>query len=211
VAIYAFFTYFHVALNTVIGIIFLVMVNGTVQKDSARACQLIKDKDTHAQCDGLLKIAKGAYFALALLVILAEIYGAIIVARYLHQLKTEKRTLRASRIAGSESGISLIPNRGRYTAIDTDHSAAQFPSKNEFNPYEEQGSRHDPHTNAPPYGGIPLEEGYGGGRWSLQDVVADEKKRLRELEGGENLREYDTRPLSTHSPIDVGLAGRTFS
>ncbi|KAJ8503130.1 hypothetical protein ONZ45_g11122 [Pleurotus djamor] len=200
VQIYAYFTYFHFVLN--IGVaawLFWVVSHGT-ENAATKACQqTIQNPGAQDQCIGLLKVAKGVYIGVALAVLLIELYGAIIVARYVNQIQGEKRTARASRVMGStESGFALIPQQGvRYSSVpggqhprhQTHLSYDDSPAAREFNPYAEAGVPQTAyaHTAAESYSyGSPPplaaseEIHYGGGQWSHEDISVEEKERLKQ-------------------------------
>lgn len=131
--------------------------------------------------------------------------GAIIVARYVNLIQSEKRTLRASRaMDSSEFGLKMVPPKTtRYSSqvgSDTQtllHSPGfahpTYPSDGtgEFNPYE------DVHTGGPgpssyAYDGLPaVEAGYGGGSWSHDEISIAEKARLRREESEMGIEEVD--------------------
>jgi len=165
VQIYAYFIYFHFLLNLGVAaylLWFLVHVSTT---DQVKACQLaIQNTTAQQQCTGLLKIGLGVYGGVAGVVLLTELYGAIIVARYVNQVQREKRNIRASRM--SQGAFKMGPPGGRYSTIkgDDDHDniplrAASFApphGQDEFDPYEEvagpdyRGSSYSAYDGMPP-------------------------------------------------------------
>ncbi|KAG5220252.1 DUF1746 domain-containing protein [Salix suchowensis] len=165
VMIYAYFTYFHFVLNVGVAIWLLWLVTHGTENAAANACQrTIQNQDAQNQCIGLLKIAKGVYIGIALVVLLAELCksllarsfislltmrcdatdGAIIVARYINQIQREKRGARASRMSTSnESAFKLVPQRGvRYSSVPGGQHVTHlsYDGTKEFDPYREVGT-----------------------------------------------------------------------
>lgn len=194
VMIYAYFTYFHFVLNVGVAIWLLWLVTHGTENAAVNACQrTIQNQDAQNQCIGLLKIAKGVYIGIALVVLLAELYGAIIVARYVNQIQREKRGARASRMSTSnESAFKLVPQRGvRYSSVPGGQHVTHlsYDGTKEFDPYREVGT---PPLDAGviaggsfSYGSPPPlvateEVAYGGGSWTHEQIGAEEKERLKQ-------------------------------
>ncbi|KAJ7497368.1 hypothetical protein FB451DRAFT_229139 [Mycena latifolia] len=146
VQIYAYFIYVHFVLNLGVAIYLLYMIVHVSSTDQVKACQLaIQNTTAQAQCTGLLKVGLGVYGAVASIVLLTEMYGAIIVARYVNQVQREKRSVRASRM--SQGVFKMEASGGRYSTIKGDdqdgiplHSKGPSTTtlhQEEFNPYEE--------------------------------------------------------------------------
>ncbi|KAF8893817.1 hypothetical protein BD779DRAFT_1435349 [Infundibulicybe gibba] len=188
VEIYAYIIYTHFLLNIAIAAFLLYEVNHFSQTAAIKACQdTIKNSDAQSQCDGLLKVAKSVYFVIATVVLLVEMYGAFIVARYVNQLKTEKRKMRTSRMMGSDdSGFQLAPKGGRYSVIPEPRPFIDTPVplgsiNREYNPYEEIRDAAGPSAvDRPP---PPMEIGYGGGSWTHGEITEEEKARLKREDG----------------------------
>ncbi|KAF8664370.1 hypothetical protein AX16_000742 [Volvariella volvacea WC 439] len=188
---YAYIIYFHFFLNLGVAIYFLYVITRVGQNAAMVAClETIQNEDAEDQCVDLLKIAKAVYIVVSTIVILTEMYGAIIVARYVHQIKEEKRRKkRASRAMASESGNqSLLHSRDPSDA-------------SEFNPYQDAPS-HSSESTTYSHGDIPppIEVGYGGGSWTHQDITNEEKARLKRLEESES-------SSSRHSGHDAKAPG----
>ncbi|KAF4599811.1 hypothetical protein EYR40_006913 [Pleurotus pulmonarius] len=171
VMIYAYFTYFH----------------------SCSTSRTIQNPDAQNQCIGLLKVAKGVYIGIALVVLLAELYGAFIVARYVNQIQREKRGARASRMSTSnESAFKLVPQRGvRYSSVPGGQHITHlsYDGTKEFDPYREVGTppldasaiagRSFSYGSPPPL--VATEEAaYGGGSWTHEQISVEEKERLKQ-------------------------------
>ncbi|KAL4268923.1 hypothetical protein AB1N83_002073 [Pleurotus pulmonarius] len=169
VMIYAYFTYFH-SCSTSVSLF-----------------------DAQNQCIGLLKVAKGVYIGIALVVLLAELYGAFIVARYVNQIQREKRGARASRMSTSnESAFKLVPQRGvRYSSVPGGQHITHlsYDGTKEFDPYREVGTppldasaiagRSFSYGSPPPL--VATEEAaYGGGSWTHEQISVEEKERLKQ-------------------------------
>ncbi|KAJ7251504.1 hypothetical protein B0H12DRAFT_1119259 [Mycena haematopus] len=171
VQIYAYFIYFHFLLNLGVAIYLLYMLVHVSTTDQVKACQLaIQNTGAQQQCTGLLKIGLGIYGAVAGVVLLTELYGALIVARYLNQVQREKRNIRASRM--SQGAFKMGPPGGRYSTIkDEDNDniplrAANFapPHQDEFDPYDEVAGPDYRGSTFSAYDGMPpsanLEHGH---------------------------------------------------
>ncbi|KAJ3856229.1 hypothetical protein EV368DRAFT_32868 [Lentinula lateritia] len=209
ILIYTYFIYVHFVVNVAVAGFFLYVVLHFSSTAITKACDdTVKNAGAQAQCTGIFSDFKTIYIVVALLVLFIELYGALIVTRYVHQIKTEKSTARTSRMvlldrAGRSSGgrSPMMPSfdRGRYSALSEDqgddislipknlvHNTT--PSTAEFNPYEDAEhprfpsyqagpSSHTAHDEAP-----ALEEGYGGGSWTHEQISQDEKSLLRQQE-----------------------------
>ncbi|KAJ7680399.1 hypothetical protein DFH06DRAFT_1162931 [Mycena polygramma] len=164
VQIYAYFIYIHFVLNLGVAIYLLYMIVHVSSTDQVKACQLaITNPSAQAQCTGLLKVGLGVFSAVASVVILSELYGAIIVARYLNQVQREKRNIRASRM--SRGAFKMDPAGGRYSTIKDDdrdsiplHPARRPDSpraQEEFDPYEEVAGPDYRASSYSAYDGMP--------------------------------------------------------
>ncbi|KAF7321614.1 DUF1746 domain-containing protein [Mycena kentingensis (nom. inval.)] len=163
IQIYAYFVYFHFVLNIgVAAFLFYELVHVSTT-DQNKACQLaIKDANAQTQCTNLLKVGLGVYAAVAAVVLLTELYGAIIVARYVNQIQREKRNLRASRISQGTYRMSVRPPSGRYSSLPDDSEASAslraassraYDEMEDFNPYERDvrtANAYDPHPMSGP-------------------------------------------------------------
>ncbi|KAF8664371.1 hypothetical protein AX16_000742 [Volvariella volvacea WC 439] len=204
---YAYIIYFHFFLNLGVAIYFLYVITRVGQNAAMVAClETIQNEDAEDQCVDLLKIAKAVYIVVSTIVILTEMYGAIIVARYVHQIKEEKRRKkRASRAMASESGVSLLPTSRGHIRLDSQNQSllhSRDPSDaSEFNPYQDAPS-HSSESTTYSHGDIPppIEVGYGGGSWTHQDITNEEKARLKRLEESES-------SSSRHSGHDAKAPG----
>ncbi|RXW25601.1 hypothetical protein EST38_g271 [Candolleomyces aberdarensis] len=165
------------------------------------ACdETITDDDAQAECRGLLRITATVFIVIAAIVLLAELYGAIIVTRWLNFVqrdKREKRMLRESKRA-TDSAFSLRPLNRSFYGDSRATSSVYLPLNQrdeEFDPYAEvnksdvrrsvqsQHSRlatdrtlvnNDEDLRPPP----PIEVGYGGGSWTHRDISEEEKSRI---------------------------------
>ncbi|KAF8910397.1 hypothetical protein CPB85DRAFT_1190089, partial [Mucidula mucida] len=92
VQIYTYFIYVHFVFNVAIAGYLLWQVTHLTSEAADKACQdTISNAQAQDQCIGFLKIARGVYYVIATLVLLIELYGAVVTTRYLNQLKSEKR------------------------------------------------------------------------------------------------------------------------
>ncbi|KAJ7703122.1 hypothetical protein B0H17DRAFT_1041853 [Mycena rosella] len=142
VQIYAYFIYVHFLLNLGVAIYLLYTLVHVSSTDQVKACQLaIQNTTAQNQCTGLLKIGLGVYGAVASILLLTEMYGALIVARYVNQVQREKRNVRASRM--SQGAFKMGAPGGRYSTIEEDEQdgiplrSKGFSTHDEFDPYEE--------------------------------------------------------------------------
>jgi len=165
VQIYAYFIYVHFVLNLGVAAYLLYMLVHVSSTDQVKACQLaIQNTGAQAQCTGLLQVGLGVYGAVASIVLLSEMYGAIIVARYVNQVQREKRNIRASRM--SQGAFKMGPAGGRYSTIKGDDhdsiplrpaSLATPRGQEEFDPYEEVAAP-DYRASYSAYDGMPTSE-----------------------------------------------------
>ncbi|KAJ4483348.1 hypothetical protein J3R30DRAFT_3447781 [Lentinula aciculospora] len=220
ILIYTYFIYIHFVINLAVAGFFLYVVLHFSSSTITQACDdTIKNSGAQSQCTGILSDFKTIYIVVALLVLFIELYGALIVTRYVHQIKTEKSTARTSRMmlldrAGrsTDGRSSILPSfdsSGRYSVLP-EHQEDNIslmpktpfnnatPSTAEFNPYEDVKHPRFPSYQAGPSSypaydeTVNSEEGYGGGSWTHQQISYDEKALLRQRE-----QESDTHPPSS--------------
>jgi hypothetical protein len=128
--------------------------------------------------------------------------GAMIVARYVNQLKSQKRTARASRMTGSESGFQLVPRGLRYSTLpdgqDTGllYSPYTPQTAREFDPYEEVTGPSYGTGPSYAYDGVPpptadVDVGYGGESSMYEDISAEENGRLRQGDSETGISEVE--------------------
>jgi len=177
VQIYAYFIYFHFILNLGVAIFLLYELVHVSTTDQVKACQdAIQNTGAQSQCTGIFKVGLEVYGAVAGIVLLTELYGAIIVARYLNQIQREKRNVRASRM--SQGAFKMGPSAGgRYSTIkDQDHDdiplrANYTPAhEDEFNPYGEVAGPDYRGSSYSAYDGMP-ESADGHGKLESGDSV----------------------------------------
>ncbi|PFH51539.1 hypothetical protein AMATHDRAFT_74891 [Amanita thiersii Skay4041] len=190
IQVYTYTLHVHFWINLGVAAYLLYVINNFTSTATQVACEeTIQNQDTQNQCKGLLNVAKGLYFVVASIVLLVEMYGAIIATRYLNQLQGEKRTARAARL-DTERGIILSKTSARPNSMSGMHvrgasETARLYSENdiqeEFNPYNES-----PDTNTQRVSGgiemyeapgVPIEIGYGGGTWTHEEITREEKER----------------------------------
>ncbi|KAJ7072260.1 hypothetical protein C8F01DRAFT_1103157 [Mycena amicta] len=140
VQIYAYIVYVHFVLNLGVAAFLLYMLVHVSTTDQNKACQLaIHNTDAQNQCTSLLKVGLGVYGAVAGTVLLAEMYGAIIVARYVNQIQREKRNVRVSRMSRmgprASTRYSNIKDNSEHDSIPL--RAPSTPHDEEFDPYNE--------------------------------------------------------------------------
>ncbi|KAJ3511741.1 hypothetical protein NLJ89_g3921 [Agrocybe chaxingu] len=192
--VYAYILYIHFVINLGVAAYLLYEIMRTSRNAQRLACQTaIKDPQAQDQCSGLLAFAKWVYIAVAGSVLFVEMYGAVIVTRYLNQLKREKSDVSAMQ-RDTENAFELKRslNGHNYARLHNTASPNMVPppdpyrlgpSDAEYNPYEEVSTieRNDTfrHGERPP---PPIEVGYGGGSWTHSGIVDEEKERLKRNE-----------------------------
>ncbi|KAG6903048.1 hypothetical protein C0995_007481 [Termitomyces sp. Mi166 len=180
VQIYAYFIYVHFVLNIGVAGYLLYMVTHFSANATVKACQdTIQNEQAKEQCTGLLKVAQGVYFAVAAIVLLVELYVALVITRYLNQLRNEKRSARGLRL-DNEEAFGLVPKaKVRYSALpderDQGQSLVYASYGQDFDPYEtiQEERRLSEHS------GIHYDEGYGGGSWTHSQISLEEKARMK--------------------------------
>lgn len=115
------------------------------------------------------------------------------MARYVNQVKTEKRMARASRLDNEEAFALVSKGKGRYSSIPGEQnrgitdSAYHFPdySGQEFDPYDTNPESTNKVQQSFAYDGtaLPVEVGYGGGLWTYHEISEEEKARLKTGDG----------------------------
>ncbi|KDQ57528.1 hypothetical protein JAAARDRAFT_207055 [Jaapia argillacea MUCL 33604] len=195
VAIYTYILYGHCVINIMIASFFLWMVNHASPADLTRACDQFSqdpnapDASVPDPCPSLIKVAPGIYAGVAAFVLLVELYGALVATWYLNQLKREKRISRTSRgIINRNSDVPLLsnPRQSRYASLSSidgaylpqpftppEQFSHQFVSEPQAIPIIPSSSRHVDDG---------VEEGYGGGTWTHEHLIQDEKERLKAVE-----------------------------
>lgn len=214
IKIYANITYVHFLLNFGVAIWFLVVVIQTVNTADRNFCS--PAGDAAAQCTKLFSFGRTTYIVLAVLVLLIELYGALIVTRYVWQLSREKSYKRQTR-QGIEDAFRLEAARVRYSTLASSHELEPLGSPlyndhsaTEYDPYRE--ARIPPPTlpvqtprrfktfmdQGRP--ATPVEVGYGGGTWTHSEISDEEKARMQRIE-----REQEV-DVETSPPMDEAEA-----
>ncbi|GLB37486.1 hypothetical protein LshimejAT787_0405370 [Lyophyllum shimeji] len=198
VQIYAYFISVHFLLNIGVAGYLLFLVTHFSSSAAAKACQeTIQNQQAKEQCTGLLKVARGVYLVVAAVVLLIELYVALVVTRYLNQIQIEKRSARASRMHNEEA-FALVGSKGK----------AYF--DHEFDPYDGIREPIQEVGYLTAYDG-PLshsdEIGYGGGFWTHSEISAEEKERLEQKENEVDIQVIRAKELASESKsLDVKLA-----
>ncbi|KAF7782605.1 hypothetical protein Agabi119p4_1981 [Agaricus bisporus var. burnettii] len=192
IRIYANITYVHFCLNLGIAIWFLVVVF----RESSAANKVLCDDSGGAeqQCMQLIGFGKNAFLVVAALVLIFEIYGALIVTRYVNQLGRDKNYNRQTR-RGLEEAFRLEAARYSTLSNSQDPEPAGWYDGYEgtaYDPYREVPTR-QPDARSPTPRRFetfkdngrpspPVEVGYGGGTWTHEEISEEEKARLRRQE-----------------------------
>ncbi|TDL24313.1 hypothetical protein BD410DRAFT_820447 [Rickenella mellea] len=140
VVIYAFFLYFHFLLNFGVAAYLLYHVTRAANTDIVKACQQgLRNDGSKNACKGLLNFTKELYWGLSSLVLAIEAYGAILITRYVNQLKDEKKKGRESRMALRQSAYEAYHKRFSTTTSETTIVGSDSESllTKEYSPYEE--------------------------------------------------------------------------
>ncbi|KAF5321103.1 hypothetical protein D9619_001743 [Psilocybe cf. subviscida] len=216
--IYAYTLYTHFFLNILVIAYFSYEVARATSNTEKVACiAAIKDAQAQQQCTDLLSFATWVYVTIAGTILLLELYGSIIVARYVNQLQREKREARAFR-SDTDQAFQLKARDGhQYTKLPDPESHATLPildpsylgpSSVEFDPYADERPTHEP-TRAPYYDNTtydaappPIDEGYGGGTWTHDGIAQEEKAKLklRDLEEEARSIRTDEHHVGNDSP-----------
>ncbi|KAF8070510.1 hypothetical protein FPV67DRAFT_1487667 [Lyophyllum atratum] len=220
VQIYAYFIYVHFLLNLGVAAYLLYLVTHFSSSAAVKAChETIQNQQAKDQCTGLLKIARGVYFAVASIVLLVELYLALVVTRYLNQVKNEKRSARASHMHNEESFALVSKGKGRYLSLpggqDQGNPSPSFPaySEQEFDPYNglrqpiQESSRSSVYGNVPSH---PESMGYGGGFWTHSEISREEKLKQNEADA-EVTHATDYEATSQISDVKNGTGPPPFS
>jgi len=178
---YAYFLYGHLLFNIAVAAYFLWVVTHFSQTAAYRGCvDSIRSSESEDQCVDLLKVVKGLYIAASTIVILIEGYGAIIVARYVNQIKGEKRVTRNLRTLAEENELGLrVRSKHSAAALDGADRGLLHPAGRKFDPYADAPrGAHSTESADTSDIGPPAEVGYGGGSWTMQEISSDEKAKL---------------------------------
>ncbi|KAF9012388.1 hypothetical protein BDQ17DRAFT_1343794 [Cyathus striatus] len=216
VQVYAYIIYVHFVLNLGVAAFLLYEVTRFSSNAAVAACQkTIKNEQAQEQCSGFLSIATGVYWAISVLVLLIELYGAIIVTRYVNQLMREKRRARSARMEINSAFAVSSGKNGKYHTHQETPSESYEPlmmeplgrydhDTEEFDPYREvelsvptsnpvAGHSHE-YDGVPPL--IPIEIGYGGGTWTHSEISTEEKERLKRKEQEQEIIGLSSPPLN---------------
>lgn len=113
--------YVHFLLNLgVAGYLLFVILHAT-REDTDVLCQhAISNSQAQGQCSTLFNAIRGAYAALASLILVIELYGAIVATRYVYQVRAEKREARMPtrhmRVQSADAG-QFVPGFVRYDDV----------------------------------------------------------------------------------------------
>ncbi|KAH8118968.1 hypothetical protein DFH11DRAFT_1562213 [Phellopilus nigrolimitatus] len=167
VVVYATFLYVHFCINLGVAIYFLWMVTHAANTDIVRFCQDgVHDPQAKDQCTGLLNVAKGVYWGVLLFILAIEAYCALVVTRYVNQLRYEKRDVRRARAMQRQSAYDAFHRRfssaSGATMVDGAHGGPAYAKlgvdedtekegQTPFDPYEAYGA-HDFARSADVYG-----------------------------------------------------------
>jgi len=195
VQIYAWFIWIHLFLSLAAGSYFLWVITHTIGSVEMQCKQGFtgNGEDPNQLCNQVLSLAGGLLIGIIVLIWLVEIYGALIIARYSHQIVNEKLEIRRQLME-----FSTAPYRSYRSPAAAGNRAPRVGThyRDLSNASEANIGLLVPHANTPyrdsrisreqqPEPGLPAytaeSAGYGGGRpWSLQEASAEEKRLMRE-------------------------------
>ncbi|KAI9437704.1 hypothetical protein H4582DRAFT_1957092 [Lactarius indigo] len=139
VTAYAVGLHVHFLVNLGVAGYLLSVVLHATSKDTVALCQhAINNTQAQDQCSSLFNSIRGTYAVLASVILVVELYGAIVATRYVYQVRGEKREARMPRHIRGESvgaGGRLIPGFVRYD----DESGTKLYSPYYYPPVEGQG------------------------------------------------------------------------
>ncbi|ETW80729.1 hypothetical protein HETIRDRAFT_101844 [Heterobasidion irregulare TC 32-1] len=184
VTAYCYALYAHFLVNLAVASYFLYVILHAEHAAATRACEdAIEDAGAQGQCLGLLRFAAGIYGGLAGGLLALELYGAFMATRYVHQVKHEKRKMKAraeglplhvrgASDGGDGDGVGLMGGYVRYTDENGEswYDRVGAPLKDEVG--EEDARAHRGGLADGYYG-----EGGGGGEWTprREDVSGAEE------------------------------------
>ncbi|KAK7053327.1 hypothetical protein VNI00_003953 [Paramarasmius palmivorus] len=214
VQIYAHIIYVHFVINVAVAGYLLYVITHFSSTAVEKACQgTVVDAGAQDQCAGFFKTARGIFVGVAAIVLITELYGALIVARYVRQIKGEKKTARQSRLSVmKENDIRM---RNRNSSRSSGLPPVDF--SQDFDPYGEVGNHQGVPASRGTFGGgttgdshryesVPdAEDGYGGGSWSHRQISEEEKARMKRLDEERN-DDDDDNDTQLQNPFEV--AGR---
>ncbi|KAF8906480.1 hypothetical protein CPB84DRAFT_1704679 [Gymnopilus junonius] len=153
VRIYSYILYIHFTINLgVAAYLAYEVIHATTSFENLACETAIKDPQAQGQCEGFLGFARWVYLVIAITVLIVELYGAIIVTRYLNQLKRGKATTWATRLDTEHAFQLKVQNGHQYTRLEEPGGDSEGrlpgylpplgardlePSDFEFNPYTE--------------------------------------------------------------------------
>ncbi|KAF7969727.1 hypothetical protein HWV62_26140 [Athelia sp. TMB] len=170
VQIYSWFIWIHLCLNIAAGSFFLWVITHTLGTGEMQCKQGVLEDGEKQVCSQVLTLAGALLIGIVVVIWLVEIYGALIIARYTHQIKEEKREIRRQLLELSVGHGSAFRTSEVHVGLLAPHATN----------YQDANVHHEPQEELGPPVYDAENEGYGGGRWSLQEISADEKRRLRE-------------------------------
>ncbi|KZP34601.1 hypothetical protein FIBSPDRAFT_846692 [Athelia psychrophila] len=171
VQIYSWFIWIHLFLSLAAGSFFIWTVTHTIGIGEMSCKQVIPQDGEQQVCSQVLSLAGGLLIGVVVLVWLVEIYGALIIARYSHNIRKDKLEIRR------KEELQLSAGHPTFSTSEVNLGLLAPPVGTH---HQDITTTHDQHLEM----GLPVYEagttGYGGGQWSLQEASAQEKRQLRE-------------------------------
>ncbi|KAG1839017.1 hypothetical protein DFJ58DRAFT_813094 [Suillus subalutaceus] len=114
VAIYAYFVYIHLLLNVIVGIYFLVTIRQSNRQQLVDECYaVLTNNPSESNCQSLMNVSTYVFIAVVSLVLLLELYGALIATRYLNTLAKQKKVEHSRRLGLYHSVANIRPSHSR--------------------------------------------------------------------------------------------------
>lgn len=114
VGIYVYFVYIHLLLNVIVGIYFLVTIRQSDREQLVNECyDVLANNPSQSNCQNLLNVSTYVFIAVVSLVLLLELYGALIATRYLNTLTKQKKVEHSRRLGLYHSVANISPGHSR--------------------------------------------------------------------------------------------------
>jgi len=184
ITVFAYANFAHLVANVIVIAYFLSNIETSNQcppKPPPRP------EPSRAPCDSF-RIPKAIYVAAAVIVLLIELYNALVITTYLYQLRGEDEDGQETLILSSnKNAFPPRPVQDRQRLLSDSSAVGLVPQR--LTSWEYYNPAHNAESSSllAQQLGLEAAEGYGGGRLSYNDIQRDEKARLREMdESGES-------------------------
>lgn len=217
---YAYFLYIHLVVNIAVAAYFLYEVTSLQSNAVLHACEnTVRDAGAQEQCKDLFDTVVGVYVGVVGLLLAIETYGALIMARYVHQIKNEKRVARVARQSrlsalSSKSNSGVSSANANYNSKRPPHS--KHVSTSSIAPLA-SNAQHDRHLSNGTTLGVPTPAGYPTRSGSVSPVSPMDTgvgaytglpMHLEEESADfDPYRNYNAPPAPTPTPLPGSSAG----